>query len=103
MSIIKKNFIFIFIFIFISNCQSLGDFKKTLLQSEVENRKKLRKSLVAKIDISKGIKLTEELLTSKRPGIGIPPSDIKKVIGKITTKNIKKNTILDFDMFKNYE
>ena len=81
----------------------LGDFKKELLQSEVENRKKLRKSLVAKIDISKGIKLTDQLLTSKRPGIGIPPSDIKKVIGKITTKNIKKNTILDFDMFKNYE
>ena len=81
----------------------LGNFKKTLLQSEVENRKKLRKSLVAKIDISKGIKLTDELLTSKRPGIGIPPSDIKKVIGKITIKNIKKNTILDFDMFKNYE
>ena len=35
MSIIKKNFIFIFIFIFLSNCQSLGDFKKAMTGQKV--------------------------------------------------------------------
>ncbi len=35
MSIIKKNFIFIFIFIFLSNCQTLGNFKKTMTGEKV--------------------------------------------------------------------
>jgi len=82
---------------------SLGSFKKTVLKCENENRIKLRKSLVAKIDIPKGVKITDELLTSKRPGSGIPPSEIKNIIGKTTKIIIKKNDILNFDMFNDHE
>ena len=79
---------------------SLGDLNKKVLKCEFENRSKLRKSLVAKLDITKGTKITYELLTSKRPGTGIFPSNIEKIIGSTAVKDIKKDTILSTDMFK---
>ena len=78
---------------------SLGVFKKQVLSCEIENRKKLKKSLVAKENISKGTKLTYDLITSKRPGTGISPSDIEKVVGQVSVVDIKKNTLLKKDMF----
>ena len=82
---------------------TLGEFEKTVLKCEIENREKLRKSLVAKLDIAKGTKVTKEFLTSKRPGTGIPPSEIDKIVGKVALENIIKNTILKKNMFKNNE
>ena len=81
----------------------IGEFEKTVLKCEIENREKLRKSLVARLDISKGTKVTKEFLTSKRPGTGIPPSEIDKIVGKVALENIIKNTILKKNMFKNNE
>ena len=82
---------------------SLGVFKKQVLSCEVENRNKLKKSLVAKENISKGTKLTYDLITSKRPGNGISPSDIDKIVGQVSSVDIKKNTLLKKDMFNNHE
>ena len=82
---------------------TLGEFEKTVLKCEIENREKLRKSLVARLDISKGTKVIKEFLTSKRPGTGIPPSEIDKIVGKVALENIIKNTILKKNMFKNNE
>jgi hypothetical protein len=53
MSIIKKNFIFIFIFIFLSNCQSLGNFKKTMTGQKVNT--------------------TDEFLIKKKDPLILPP------------------------------
>ena len=53
MSIIKKNFIFIFIFIFLSNCQSLGSFKKTMSGQKVNT--------------------TDEFLIKKKDPLILPP------------------------------
>jgi len=39
------------------------------------------------------------MLTFKRPGTGISPTDIDKVLGKKTSINIKEDAILTFDMF----
>jgi len=82
---------------------SLGAYKKSVLACEVENREKLRKSIVSKIDIAKGKKITPDLLTSKRPGTGIPPSEFHKIVGKIANQDIAQNTILAINMFKNDE
>jgi len=78
---------------------ALGNYKKKVLKCEIENRKKLKKSLVANKDILKGTKIKSNLLTSKRPGFGMPPSEIFKIIGLKAKKNIKKNTILKKNMF----
>jgi len=79
---------------------SMGGFNKIVLQCEHENRKKLRKSLVAKLDISKGTKITHKLITSKRPGTGILASEVEEILGSTAVKDIKKDTILRKDMFK---
>ena len=82
---------------------SMGVFEKKILKCEIENREKLKKSLVARSKISKGTKISYSLITSKRPGTGINPSDIDKVVGKISNIDIEKNTVLKKEMFKDYE
>ena len=78
---------------------ALGSYKKKVLKCEVENRKKLKKSLVANENISKGIKIKNHLITAKRPGFGILPSKISEIVGLKAKKNIKKNTVLKQNMF----
>lgn len=60
---------------------ALGDGEKHPQQSELANRKIVRKSIVAAKPIEKGELLTEDNLTTKRVGDGIPASDWDKVIG----------------------
>lgn len=59
-----------------------------------------RKSIVAVKDIKKGDVITSELLTFKRPGIGIPPYKIDDVIGKTALVDITEDTLMDFDMLE---
>ena len=80
---------------------ALGSYKKTILKCELENRKKLKKSLVANEDISKGVIIKNHMLTAKRPGIGIFPSKLSEIVGLKTKKKIIKNTILNKNMFFN--
>ena len=50
--------------------------------------------------INKGIVITKEMLTYKRPGTGISPTEIDKIIGKKALVDIEDDTILSFDMFE---
>ena len=59
-----------------------------------------RKSIVAVKDIKKGDVITSELLTFKRPGVGIPPYRIDDVIGKTALVDITEDTLMDFDMLE---
>ncbi|MDC0608477.1 N-acetylneuraminate synthase family protein [Candidatus Pelagibacter ubique] len=78
--------------------KSLGMTDKKILLSEEENKKKLKKSLVAKKFIKKGQRISRSLIDIKRPGHGIRPKDIKKILGKKTNCNIKEHTILNINM-----
>jgi sialic acid synthase SpsE len=42
--------------------------------------------------------LTEELLESKRPEQGISPEHIKFFIGRLTTRNLKKDESITWDI-----
>jgi N,N'-diacetyllegionaminate synthase len=66
---------------------ALGDGKKRLMDSEVENLVVARKSLVAKQNIKKGESFSLENLTTKRPGSGISPMLIDSFIGKMAEKD----------------
>ena len=61
--------------------QALGDGQKHVSASEEKNMAIARKSIVAAKDIKKGELLTEENLTTKRPGSGISPMRWEEVIG----------------------
>ena len=59
-----------------------------------------RKSIVASVDIKKGTRLTEEMLTFKRPAIGLSPENIIKLVGKIVKFDIPNDTIIKEEMVK---
>ena len=74
MSIIKKNFIFIFIFIFLSNCQSLGSFKRVMTGQKVNT--------------------TDEFLIKKKDPLILPPQHEKLPLPKSSDFQEKQeNTI----------
>jgi N-acetylneuraminate synthase/N,N'-diacetyllegionaminate synthase len=58
-------------------------------QEELENFRIARRSIHAKIDIPKGIKLTSNMILVKRPGYGIKPNLLNKVIGRVAVRDIK--------------
>ena len=69
----------------------LGKDKKKVQKEEVKMMRVSRKSLVAKRKILKGEKILLSLLTAKRPGTGIYPTELSKVIGKMSKKTILKD------------
>lgn len=73
---------------------ALGNSKKIVTKSEFENRKIIRKSLVAYRNISKGEKFTIKNITAKRPSGGISPMNIQKVLGKRAIRNFKHDDII---------
>ncbi|MFC5588750.1 N-acetylneuraminate synthase [Sporosarcina soli] len=75
--------------------QSLGTGNKTPTQIELENRKAARKSIVANIEIAAGEILTENHLTIKRPGNGMPPTAYWSLIGKRTKKSYEMDALID--------
>ena len=52
------------------------------------------------LDIEKGELLTNENLGLKRPGYGLPPKLIDKILGKYSTKKILKGQLLKEDDYK---
>lgn len=69
----------------------LGSEKKFITKSESSNRRLVRKSIVARKFIEKGDKFSFENLALKRPGTGLEPKMLNKLINKIAKKNFKKD------------
>jgi len=80
--------------------KAFGSSEKTRMKSEIPVEKKLKKSLTSSKPIMQGTKVTANHLTSKCPGTGIPPSEMKKLIGKTAVKDIGADQILMWDYFK---
>jgi len=74
-----------------------GSSVKAPVESELEVRDVVRKSIVAKVDIPACTVITEDMLAFKRPGTGISPKDSNILIGKITSQDIDKNEILKIE------
>tara|TARA_B110000305_G_C19417879_1_gene629066 strand:- start:807 stop:1820 length:1014 start_codon:yes stop_codon:yes gene_type:complete len=72
----------------------LGNNIKTISKKELDIAKVARKSIVAKINILKGEKFSENNLTTKRPGTGISPTLWLKIIGKKAKKNFKYDELI---------
>jgi len=67
----------------------LGDGKKRCQPSELENKLLVRRSITAAKTIEKGSRITNEMVTTKRPATGIEPINLSKVIGKKAKKKIR--------------
>jgi N,N'-diacetyllegionaminate synthase len=55
------------------------------------------KSVVAAVDIAANATLTPEMLTTKKPGVGIPARRLPELIGRTTLKDIPKDTLVSED------
>lgn len=75
--------------------RALGDGEKRPSDSEKKNIAIVRKSIVAKRDIAIGETLSEENITTKRPGTGISPMEWENVIGKTATRNYKMDELIE--------
>ena len=78
--------------------------RKTLGEDKIINeleqpiRNWAHRSIVTKVPIAQGQKITYEMICTKRPGTGLPSKDYQKIIGKIAALNIPCNSILEKDM-----
>lgn len=73
---------------------------KQPLVCESLSRKEARRSIVASKDIKKGEEITKDNITFKRPGTGISPSKVDKIIGMNANKDIAEDTLLTYEMLE---
>jgi N-acetylneuraminate synthase len=71
-----------------------GEFEKRCVPAEQPARLNARRSIVARRDIEAGEAITEDMVTFKRPGTGISPSDLGTIIGSRAKEKIPGDTIL---------
>ncbi|MFH1487405.1 MAG: N-acetylneuraminate synthase family protein [Pseudomonadota bacterium] len=74
--------------------EALGSGEKRPGEEELKAKIWARKSLVARIDIPQGTVLREEMIVAKRPGTGIAPMDMKKVLGKRVLKAVPRDKLI---------
>lgn len=80
--------------------KALGDGIKMPAPCERENMPIARKSIVATRDIASGERISRENIAIKRPGYGIQPKDIEKVIGLRAATDIEAEGVLTWDDLK---
>jgi N,N'-diacetyllegionaminate synthase len=76
---------------------ALGDGCKRPAASETDTAAAARKSLVAARDIAAGTVLSEEMIAVKRPGTGIPPSMLERVLNRRLCRDVVKDSLLTLD------
>ena len=79
---------------------ALGDGVKRPAACELKNAAVARKSIVAAEDLQAGRILRREMLTVKRPGNGIEPKFLEKIIGFKLNRSIKHDEVITWDDLK---
>jgi len=74
---------------------SLGDRRKVPSASEKKNINIVRKSIVAKCNIVQGEILTEENITTKRPGCGLSPMRWREALGTKAIRDFKEDDMIE--------
>ncbi len=76
---------------------ALGDGVKRPQASELSTAAVARKSLVAARDIPAGTVLESDMVEIKRPGTGLPPTALAKILGRRTRRALAHNVLLSLD------
>jgi sialic acid synthase SpsE len=79
---------------------ALGDGRKTgpSPAEREENFRLGRRSLIVTRDLPAGTPLERDMLTTKRPGYGIPPKQLELVLGRQLQLDVEEDEILTWDM-----
>lgn len=76
----------------------LGDGKRKLQPSEASVKQTARRSLIARVDIEPGTVLTADMFCAKRPGTGIPPGGLDRIVGKQAKLRISAEQVVTWEM-----
>lgn len=76
--------------------QALGA-DKSVHEREKPIRAWARRSVVSLKPIPQGVRITEDMVWTKRPGTGIPAKDLEKVVGKKAKTEIPKDHLLRWE------
>jgi N-acetylneuraminate synthase len=69
--------------------------EKNAIASEMKQLRDLfTKSIVARIDLSAGTVLRQEDLSIKKPGTGIPASELQRVVGRTLIRSVQADEVL---------
>jgi len=79
--------------------QSLGEIQVGPTEEEIPSLQ-FRRSLYVVNDVEKDQIFSTSNIRAIRPGSGLPPKMMDKVIGRKATRNIKRGTPLSFDLFE---
>jgi N,N'-diacetyllegionaminate synthase len=64
---------------------------------DINKRKEFRRSIVTKTKLYKGEIISLDKIQFTRPGDGIEPKDLNKILGKKVTRELPKNTVLKWE------
>jgi N-acetylneuraminate synthase len=78
----------------------LGSREKKCTESEERARLYARRSIVSTSKIKKGEMLTDKNLSCKRPGTGLSPTMLHKVLGRFASRDILDDQILTMEDIK---
>jgi N-acetylneuraminate synthase len=73
---------------------SLGGYPRVVTEAEMQKRERFRRSLVARRGLDRGHVLSEDDLSAKRPGSGIPPDEMRYVLGRTLAADIEEDHVL---------
>jgi len=77
---------------------ALGHGRKEPAAGEAEIARVARKSLVTTRAVAAGGELTREAVAARRPGTGLPPSALERVLGRRAAVAIPAETVLTWEM-----
>ena len=82
----------------VRNCQNihvaLGDKERIVLQDELTQRTKMRRSIVFTRSLGSGHVLVRDDMDAKRPGTGFEPKLIEQFVGKMLANDVTVDSIL---------
>lgn len=76
---------------------AFGIKEKMILESERDTRKKLARSIVAKMAISRGRRITSDMLIMKSPGTGLSGLQLPKIIGKVAKRDMEEDHLISLE------
>lgn len=76
---------------------ALGSSQRVVLDAEIQQRSKMRRSIIVTKDMKAREVLTTYDLDVKRPGTGIPPEEICNIVGKKLAKDVQGDTLLSIE------
>lgn len=74
--------------------KALGSYERVLSPEEIGNRENLRRSIAARHDLKAGSVIGIDDLIVVRPGTGLAPGDMDRILGKKLKTDIKANDLI---------